>query len=147
MRGGVDDVMRRVSPFERLALAALRITIGILFMQHGVQKLFGWLGGEAVALLSVRGVAGILETFGGALILLGAWTRPVALVLLAEMLVAYFWRHAPRGFWPIENGGEPAALYAVVFLYLTARGGGGFGIDGLRWRRSRSRRRRGSSRS
>jgi len=146
VRDAIDNVMRRVSPYERITINVLRIVTGFLFLQHGVQKLFGWLGGEAAELASIRGLAGVLEAFGGALILLGFAVRPVALVLFAEMAIAYAWRHAPRGFWPIENGGERAALYAAVFLYLTARGGGGFGIDGLRGRRRPGPGRRGGRR-
>ncbi|MEX2582390.1 MAG: DoxX family protein [Gemmatimonadota bacterium] len=113
-------------------LGILRIIAGLLFMQHGVQKLFGWLGGTQMELLSLMGLAGILETFGGLLIVVGLFTRPVAIVLVLEMLYAYFMVHLPQGFWPIQNGGELAALYAVIFLYLAAAGPGRFSIDATR---------------
>jgi putative oxidoreductase len=81
------------------------------------------------------GVAGVLEAFGGALLLLGLFTRPVAFLLAGEMAVAYFMAHAPRGFWPILNGGELPALYCFLFLYLAAAGGGPWSVDAARSRR------------
>lgn len=118
--------------WQTLTLNALRIVTGLLFMQHGAQKLFGVLGREAVAsLYSQPGLAGILEFFGGALIVLGLLTRPVAFVLAGEMAWAYFQAHLPRGFFPIMNGGELAALYCFIYLFLAANGGGDFGLDGL----------------
>ena len=120
-------------------LSVLRIVAGFLFMAHGSQKLFGWPATEPqqrVDLLSVMGLAGILETFGGLLILLGLFTRPVAFVLAGEMAVAYFMAHAPRGFFPLLNKGEPAVLYCFVFLYLAAAGAGPWSLDALRQRSS-----------
>ncbi len=120
-------------------LSALRIIAGFLFMAHGSQKLFGWPATEpqpGVDLLSVMGLAGVLETFGGLLILLGLFTRPVAFVLAGEMAVAYFTAHAPRGFFPLLNKGEPAVLYCFVFLYLAAVGAGPWSLDALRQRSS-----------
>lgn len=118
-------------------LSILRIVTALLFMQHGAQKLFGFppsQQGGTVALLSLFGVAGVLEFFGGLLLLLGLFTRPVALILAGEMAVAYFMVHAPQGFWPVLNKGEIAVLYCFVFLYLAAAGGGPWSIDSL-WRR------------
>ena len=127
--------------FNRIALNLLRITTGFLFWQHGAQKLFGWLDGNAVEswLSWPRGMAGILEFFGGILILFGVFTRPVAFVLSGQMAVAYFMSHMPRGFWPILNGGERAALFCFIFLFLWTAGGGDFSVDG--WRKKRSARR------
>ena len=122
----------------------LRAVTGALFMQHGVQKLFGmllapdrpWNG--APAAFSQMWFAGVLETFGGALILFGLFTRPVAFLLAGEMAFAYFLAHAPRAFWPILNGGENVVLFCFVFLYLFAAGPGPYSIDGvLRSRRGR----------
>ena len=116
----------------------LRIVAALLFMAHGTQKLFAWPIDEPrdpAPLLSLMGVAGVLETFGGALLLLGLFTRPVAFLLAGEMAVAYFMSHAPRGFWPILNGGELPALYCFVFLYLAAAGAGPWSIDAARSRR------------
>jgi putative oxidoreductase len=118
-----------------ITLNLLRIMAGFLFFEHGAQKLFGALGGEAVGnLVSLRGLAGVLEFFGGLMILFGIFTRPVALVLSGLMAVAYFMAHGPTPFWPIENRGELAALYCFVFLFLWAHGGGSFSVDGLRRR-------------
>lgn len=113
----------------------LRMVAGLLFWQHGAQKLLGILGGfgpegGSVAFTSWPfGVAGTLEFFGGILIFLGVFTRPVALVLAAEMAVAYGWRHFPRDFWPILNGGERALLFCAVFLFLAAAGPGRLAVD------------------
>jgi putative oxidoreductase len=81
--------------------------------------------------------AGILEFFGGLLLLVGLFTRPVAFILSGMMAVAYFMAHAPDGFWPLLNRGELAALYCFVFLYLSAAGGGPWSLDALRRRKSR----------
>ena len=124
------------------ALSALRVVTGFLFFQHGYPKLFGSLPGSgeaegAAEFLSVIWVSGFLEVFGGLLILAGLLTRPVAFILAGEMAVAYFWRHAPQGFWPGSNRGELAALYCFVFLYLFSAGGGPWSVDA--WlRRGRS---------
>lgn len=122
-------------------LSVLRIIAAFLLMQHGAQKVFGLLRppgqpgapqshGEFV-LLSLPGIAGVLEFFGGALLLLGLFTRPVAFILSGLLAVAYFMSHAPGGFWPILNRGELAALYSFVFLYLAAAGGGAWSLDRL----------------
>lgn len=119
-------------------LSILRIVAALLFMEHGGQKLFGVppaAQGGTVSLLSLLGVTGILEFFGGLLILLGLFTRPVAFILSGEMAVAYFLVHVPRGFWPLLNIGEVAVLYCFVFLYLAVAGGGPWSVDHL-WRRS-----------
>jgi len=117
-----------------IVLAAVRIGAALLFMQHGVQKLFGLLGGvggsgATVELFSLYGLAGVLEFFGGALIALGLLTRPVAIVLALEMIAAYFIAHAPQGGFPIQNGGELALLYALVFAFLATGGPGLFSLD------------------
>ena len=118
------------------ALTLLRVMAGLLLMQHGVQKLFGWLGGKQVeTVVSQMGVAGVLETVGGLLIVLGLFTRPVAFVLAGEMAVAYFLAHAPRSFWPILNHGEVPVLFCFLFLYLAAVGGGPWSLDAWRGRR------------
>ena len=113
-----------------IAHSLLRIVSGLMFAQHGAQKLFGWLGGDQVTnLMSMMGVAGILEFFGGILIILGLLTRPVAFLLSGQMAVAYFMAHFPRAFWPAENGGEPAVLFCFIFLYLAATGAGRWSVD------------------
>ena len=116
-------------------LSLLRIASAFLFMAHGTQK---WLAfpvarASPTVLGSLSGIAGLLELVGGFLLLIGLFTRPVAFVLSGLMAFAYFIAHAPRGFWPIMNGGELAALYCFLFLYLAAAGGGPWGVD--RWTR------------
>ena len=115
------------------ALSILRIVAAFLFMTHGMQKILGLPVPRAVetSLLSLSGVAGLMELIGGALLLVGLFTRPVAFLLSGEMAFAYFIAHAPQGFWPIVNHGELAALYSFVFLYLAAAGGGSWSLD--RW--------------
>ena len=110
----------------------LRVIAGLAFAQHGAQKLFGVLGGSAVALASQRGLAGIIEFVGGIMIALGLFTSPVAFLASGEMAWAYFQSHAPRGFWPIQNGGELAVLYCFIFLYVAAVGSGKLSIDAIR---------------
>ncbi len=120
-------------------LSVLRIVSAFLFMAHGTMKLFSFpaaRGSGPADWFSLVGVAGLLETFGGALLLVGLYTRPVAFVLSGLMAVAYFMAHGARGFWPILNGGELAALYSFVFLYLAAAGGGPWSLD--KWMRGKS---------
>jgi putative oxidoreductase len=115
-------------------LSLLRIVVGFTFSLHGLQKLFGFFGGmmgsgAKAPFFSLIWVGGVLEAFGGLLILLGLFTVPVAFILSGEMAVAYFKVHFPRGFWPILNGGELAILYCFVFLYLFAAGSGPWSLD------------------
>ena len=117
--------------------ALLRIGVGLLFMQHGLQKLFGMFGGfgapgNTAPLLSQMGLAGVLETFGGLLLVLGLFTRPVAFLVAGEMLVAFFQAHLPRGGVPLENGGEVPLLYMLVFLFLLGNGAGPASLDNRR---------------
>lgn len=114
-----------------LTLNLLRVITGFLFIPHGAQKLFGVLGREAVPLMSLPGAAGVLEFFGGILILFGIFTRPVAFVLSGQMAVAYWMAHGTQAPLPIANGGELAVLYCFVFLFLFANGGGEYSVDGL----------------
>lgn len=115
--------------------SVLRIVAAFLLMAHGTQKLFAWPSTEpqeTADLVTLMGLAGVLETFGGLLLLLGLLTRPVAFVLAGEMAVAYFMRHAPQGFWPLLNRGELAVLNCFVFLYLAAAGPGPWSLDARR---------------
>lgn len=106
---------------------------GVLFFQHGLQKLFGVPGTQPpVEVMTQAGLAGIIELVGGTLIAIGLFTSPVAFIASGEMAVAYFQRHAPRGFWPMMNGGELAALYCFLFLYFAAVGSGKWSVDSLR---------------
>jgi putative oxidoreductase len=126
--------MERLSAYAPQALAVLRIVTALLFIAHGTQKLFGFPPGQmaGVPLLSLFGLAGILETVGGLAILLGAFTRPVAFVLAGEMAVAYWMAHAPRDAFPVNNGGDAPILFCFVFLYLVFAGPGAWSIDGRR---------------
>ena len=115
----------------------LRIVAAFLFIAHGTQKLFGFPPDAPrlqLELLSLMGAAGVIETVGGALMLLGLFTRPVAFILSGQMAVAYFMRHAPRGTWPILNGGELAVLYCFLWLFFVAAGPGPWSLDRLRRR-------------
>lgn len=120
-----------LSAWSPRLLSVLRIVAAFLFIAHGTQKLFGFpvARSSPLDLWSLIGVAGVLETVGGALLLVGLFTRPVAFVMSGLMAFAYFIAHAPQGFWPIVNRGELAALYAFVFLYLAAAGGGPWSLD------------------
>jgi len=111
-------------------LSVLRLITGFLFMEHGGMKLFGFPAPMGdISLFSLLGLAGVLEAFGGFLILIGLFTRPVAFLLSGEMAFAYFMAHAPHGFWPVLNHGEPAVLYCFIYLYLAAAGGGAWSAD------------------
>ena len=112
-------------------LSVLRIVLGFLLIPHGLQKLFGLLGGKQVELMSLMGLAGVIELFGGILILIGLFTRPVAFVISGFAAFAYFIAHAPQGFWPILNRGELAVVYCFLYLYLSAAGGGEWSLDRL----------------
>lgn len=127
--------MNFLTPWEPQLRSLLRIVAGFTFSLHGYQKLFGWfggMGGQKAELASQMGVAGILETFGGALIILGFFTRPTAFILSGQMAVAYFMVHFPMNFFPLLNGGEIAVLYCFMFLWLAAAGPGPLSIDAMR---------------
>jgi putative oxidoreductase len=126
----------RLSAWSPYALAALRIMTALLFIEHGTQKLFGFPAPLPfdVSLVSLFGLAAVLEVFGGLLILLGLFTRPVAFILSGEMAVAYFMVHAPQGFYPILNQGEAAVLFCFVFLYIVFAGPGAWSADAVRAR-------------
>jgi putative oxidoreductase len=112
----------------------LRIMAAFTFSLHGWQKFFGWFGGIAgssVPVNTMLGAAGLIETVGGALMMLGLFTRPVAFVLSGEMAIGYFRTHAPRGFWPLLNGGELAVFYCFLWLWFSAAGAGPLSLDRL----------------
>jgi putative oxidoreductase len=116
--------------------ALVRFVAGLFFMLHGTQKLFGFPGdGQTVPLASLMGAAGIIETVCGLLIALGLFTGIAAFIASGEMAVAYFKAHAPQGPIPLLNNGELAALYAFLFLYIAAKGGGRYALDSRIWGR------------
>lgn len=118
-------------------LSVLRVAAAFLFVQYGSTKLLAYPaavmpGGGTAPLTSLPGVAGALELVGGALLLVGLFTRPVAFLLSGEMAVAYFMGHAPQGFWPILNLGAPAVFFCFLWLYISAAGPGPWSLDALR---------------
>ena len=121
--------------WQELTLNLLRIFAGFLMTPHGAQKLFGVLGSEARPVGSLTWFAGIIEFFGGLLVMFGLGTRWAAFILSGQMAVAYWMAHAFEAPLPIQNRGELACLYCFVFLFLWANGGGRFSLDGLRKRR------------
>jgi putative oxidoreductase len=119
--------MERFRPY---ILSTLRIVIGLLFLQHGLSKVFNFPAPSPVPSLSgLLVLAAILETVGAALFLVGAYTRIVAFILSGEMAFAYFMAHAPRSFYPVVNAGELAVLFCFIFLYFAFAGGGPLSVD------------------
>jgi putative oxidoreductase len=126
-----------VAALQPYALAALRIVAGYMFLLHGASKVLHIPGGSLgihLEFTTLQGWSGILELIGGALVLVGWFTRPVAFILSGEMAVAYWIAHAPRGnpLLPLVNHGELAVLYCFVFLFIAVAGPGALGVDGAR---------------
>jgi len=126
--------------FADVTHSLLRIVAGVLFICPGAMKLLGWFGGMpgnpgGGGLPPLLAVAGVIELVGGVAILLGLFTRPVAFIASGQMAFAYFIGHFPRGFWPIQNQGEPAVLFCFIFLFLSASGAGSFSLDHMLRRR------------
>jgi len=131
------NLVTKWSTWAPQLLSVLRIMAAFMFMQAGTMKLFAFpIGmppdGGTAQLMSQVGIAGVLETFGGALLLLGLFTRPIAFILSGEMAVAYFQFLFPQSFWPIVNNGVSAALYCFVWLYFSAAGAGPWSLDARR---------------
>jgi putative oxidoreductase len=112
-------------------LSILRIVVGLLFLEHGLAHLFGFPAPQAVPAFTLHWFAGAIEFVGGILVTLGLFTRPAAFIMSGEMAFAYFISHAPRGFFPILNNGDPAILYCFVFFYLAFAGAGPWSLDAL----------------
>jgi putative oxidoreductase len=125
----------KLASYEPYLRSILRIVAAFMFLLHGTQKLFAFpaaAGGGTAELGSLMWFAGVLELVGGALLLVGLFTRPVAFVLAGQMAVAYFMAHAPQSFWPTVNQGEPAVLYCFLWLYFFVAGAGAISLDRLR---------------
>jgi putative oxidoreductase len=138
---GTATLAARWGSFAPYVRSILRIVAAFLFVQYGTTKLFAYPaavmpGGGTAPITSLAGVAGALELVGGALLLVGWLTRPVAFLLAGEMAVAYFVAHAPNGFWPVLNGGAPAVSFCFLWLYLSVAGSGPWSIDACRRRRA-----------
>jgi putative oxidoreductase len=129
----MDRVLGRL---EETVYALMRFVIGALFACHGAQKLFGVLGGQVKTGDPLMLVGGIIEFGGGLMVALGLFAGIAAFIASGMMAVAYFKAHAPSGFWPILNHGEPAVLYCFIFLFIAAHGSGRYSLDhSLRRRR------------
>lgn len=128
--------MAALASLQPHARTLLRIVAGFCFSLHGFQKMLGMFGGmggkgAVASFATLPWFGGVLELVGGLLLLLGLFTRPTAFILSGMMAVAYFMFHFPRGFFPISNGGELAAVYSFLFLYLSLAGPGPVSVDGL----------------
>ena len=124
--------------FSDYTYLIFRVLVGLVFFFHGAQKLFGWfggIGGESVALLSLMGLAGLIETFGGLAIILGIFTRLVSSITALEMLIAYFMVHFSQGWNPLFNGGEVVVLYFAAFLVITVYGNGKLSLEKKLWKK------------
>ncbi len=126
-------MLTSLNRYQPQVLGLLRIVTALIFIAHGTQKLFGFPApppsGSLPPLMSIYGLAGVLELVGGLLILVGFQTRIVAFILSGQMAVAYWMAHAPKSLYPVLNGGDAAILYCFVFLYLVFAGAGAFAID------------------
>jgi len=129
---------RWLGKYSEFLYAVMRLMVGLLFACHGVQKLFGVLGGESQVSNPMLLAAGIIEFAGGGLVAIGLWAGSAAFIASGLMAVAYFMVHARGGFWPIVNKGELAVLYCFVFLYIAARGSGTLSVDAVARKRARA---------
>jgi putative oxidoreductase len=126
-----------LTPRAPFVLAALRIMTALLFLGHGLVKLFGFPEGAMPGqqeIASLLGIAGVIEVVTGILILAGWFTRPAAFIASGEMAVAYWMFHGSKGFFPVLNAGEPAILFCFVFLYFVFAGPGALSVDGAQAR-------------
>ena len=143
--GTAPTLAQRWRSWTPYLLSVLRIVAAFLFIQFGTAKVYGlpapvMPGGGTAAFNTQAWWAGMLETYGGLLLLVGLFTRPVAFLLSGEMAFAYFIGHAPQGFWPVLNQGHPAIQFCFLFLYLSAAGAGPWSLDAFRERARLSRR-------
>ena len=137
----MSSLVARWSTWSPYFLSLLRIMAGFLFVQYGSTKLLAFPAavmpdGGTAPVASLAGVAGLLELIGGAFMLVGLFSRPVAFVLSGLMAAAYFMGHAGQGFWPVLNGGSPAILFCFIWLYISSAGPGPWSLDALRGKKS-----------
>jgi len=137
----MSSLVARWSSWSPYVLSLLRIMAGFLFIQYGTTKLLAFPaavmpGGGTAPVTSLAGVAGLFELVGGAFMLVGLFSRPVAFVLSGQMAAAYFMGHAGQGFWPNLNGGTPAVLFCFIWLYISSAGPGPWSLDALRGKKS-----------
>ena len=134
-----EQHMETIDRLEPYVFSILRIMVGLLFMQHGLVKLFGFPTGAGFpAFLSQTWFEGVIEMIGGGLIVIGLFTRWAALITSGEMAIGYFMVHAPKSFFPYVNGGNLAILYCFVFFYLVFAGPGPISLDALLWKKKGS---------
>jgi putative oxidoreductase len=130
----MSSLSQTASAWAPRVLSILRIAAGLLILQHGTTKILGFPATEmsGISVATMPGMAGVIELVGGILVVIGLFTRPAAFILSGMTAVAYWMVHAPQGFYPLLNGGELAALYSFVFLYIACAGGGVWSIDAKR---------------
>jgi putative oxidoreductase len=127
----MSGVMAFRNEWEPRVLSIVRIMVGLLFMEHGLSKLLGFPPGPSPSMFALAWFAGVIELVGGALVVLGLFTRIAAFIMSGEMAIGYFLSHAPKGFFPMLNGGDAAILYCFIFLYFAVAGGGCWSLDQL----------------
>ena len=129
----IENTASRFAPF---VLSIVRIMTALLLLQHALSKFFGFpMAMKTPAMFSLYWFAGAIELVFGALLLIGLWSRCVAFILSGHLAFAYFIGHAPRGFYPLTNGGEAAVLFCFIFLYLACAGPGPLSVDAMRGKR------------
>jgi putative oxidoreductase len=132
----MDTIEAKLSRYQPQMLSILRIMFGLLYLQHGLVKWFGFPAANPnfanIHFFTMLGIAGVIEIVGGALVTVGLFTRYAAFIMSGEMAVAYFYSHAARNFFPLINGGDAAILYCFIFFYIFVAGGGAWSMDRLR---------------